>query len=235
MNSEYEITGCSSASARKAWFEPAIFAAAKDCLLFLDGELYRDRVKAPEIICEAQASGWLPPVGCIYLSCVSAAARHVDYACNENFARFLAVEMPRWIEQMAGRFDRLYLCGLSLSGLQALFTALRYPGVFSGILAQSPSAWWCEERLSASIDTTAGQRGRFWLSVGTQELQTNVSHPPTSLFQGTSQLDSVRRLDAAMANIGFDSHFDEYDGGHDPVFWSKELSRALGWLLRSRG
>lgn len=231
INAEFEIAGRGLTAPRKAWIEPASFAAATDCLIFLDGELYRNRVGAPGIIRRAQDAGLLQPTAAVYLSGGSAAERHVDYTCNEDFASFVAVDVPQWIERMAGRFDRLYLCGLSLSGLQALFTALRHPGVFSGVLAQSPSAWWREEWLSASLATVAGQRSRFWLSVGTQELQTNVSHPPTPLFQGASQLDSVRRLAAGMTNIGLDVHAHEYDGGHDPACWGAELSLALSWLL----
>ena len=205
---------------------------AKSSLLFLDGELYADRVKSPEAIASAQASGSLPPVTCVYLPNLSAADRHEVYTCNESFAAFVALEMPRWIERELGRFERLFLCGLSLSALQSIFTAVKHPGIFAGVLAQSPSAWWQDEWLASSLDTLPSSRGRFWLSVGTREVEENASHPPTPLVQKTSQLASVRRLAKRMTVAGHDIHLNEYDGGHDPVCWGAELPQAFEWLLR---
>ncbi len=174
----------------------------------------------------------LSPVACVYLPNVSAAARHADYTCNEAFASFVAEEMPHWIEREIGRFERLFLCGLSLSALQAVFTALRHPGVFAGVLAQSPSAWWEDEWLLNAIPTMPSPPQRMWMSVGSQELQTNVSHPPTPLLQKASQLDSVRRLSSALRTSGHDIHSHEYNGGHDPACWAAELPQSLAWLMR---
>lgn len=143
--------------------------------------------------------------------------------------------MPQSIEREAGPFERLYLCGLSLSGLQALFTALKHPGVFSGVLAQSPSAWWRDEWLASWMSSfgTGGQR--FWLSVGSDEVAEDLKHPPTSLHQKASQLDSVRRLSLAMSRAGHDVDLQEFDGGHDPACWGEELTGALAWLVAGRG
>jgi enterochelin esterase family protein len=206
---------------RKVWICPA--APSKDCFVFLDGELYTDRVKAPEIVRSAT---------CIYLPNVSAASRHADYTCNENFASFIA-EVPHWIEQHVASFHRYFLCGLSLSGLQAVFAALRHPGIYAGVVSQSPSAWWNDEWLRTVLPRD--NRGRFWLSVGTQELQENVTHPPTGLIQKANQLDSVRRLAKDMVDAGQLVHFREYDGGHDPACWAVELPEALAWLLDEHG
>jgi enterochelin esterase-like enzyme len=229
----HEIHSARLSIMRKPLIYPSATSAAKDCLLFLDGELYMDRVKSAAILDEAQAAGLLPPVACVYLPNVSAAARHVDYTCNENFATFLTEEMPQWIKQEAGRFERVFLCGLSLSALQAVFTSLRHPGVFAGVLAQSPSAWWRDEWLTNSLHDLPSPPQRIWLSVGTQELQSNVSHPPTPLVQKSSQLDSVRRLSTALSAAGHDIHCHEYHGGHDSACWAAELVDALAWLLRS--
>jgi enterochelin esterase-like enzyme len=206
---------------RKVWIQLA--APAKDCLVFLDGELYTERVKAPEIV---------RAVTCIYLPNVSAASRHADYTCNENFASFIA-ELPHWIEQHVASIERYFLCGLSLSGLQAVFAALRHPGIYSGVLSQSPSAWWNDEWLRTSL--SCKNRGRFWISVGTQELQENVSHPPTGLIQKANQLDSVHRLAKSMVGAGQVVHLVEHDGGHEPACWARELSDAVAWLVDEHG
>ncbi len=214
----------------QAWIHPADTARA--CLIFLDGELYTDRVQAPEAIAVAQQAGSLPPLTCVYLPNRSAADRHEFYTCNDCFASFVALELPRWIEREVGRFERLFLCGLSLSALQAIFTGLQHPSLFAGVLAHSPSAWWQDEWLTASLDALPCSRGRFWISVGTHELQERAAHPPTPLIQKTSQLASVRRLAKRLTEAGHDLHLHEYDGGHDPQCWGAELPRALEWLLQ---
>jgi enterochelin esterase family protein len=228
---EGEITSDWLSEPRRVWIHPA--RATKDCLVFLDGELYTDRVKAPEIVCAAT---------CIYLPNVTAAGRHADYTCNDRFASFVAA-LPQWIDEHVASFDRFFLCGLSLSGLAALFTSLRHPGIYAGVLSQSPSAWWNDEWLRdewrrnewRGKSRPRDRRGRFWISVGTQELQENVTHPPTGLLQKTSQLDSVRRLARAIAATEQDIRLAEYDGGHDPACWARELPEALAWLLTDHG
>ena len=232
MFTSHTINGAHPATPCQVSYFSATSDEAKDCLIFLDGELYTDRVKAPALLAEAQAAGLLLPVACVYLPNTSAAARHEDYTCNEAFASFVAEEMPHLIEREIGRFERLFLCGLSLSALQAVFTALRRPGVFAGVLAQSPSAWWEDEWLLTALPTMQSPPPRMWMSVGSQELQTNVSHPPTSLVQKTSQLDSVRRLSSALSARGHNIHTHVYNGGHDPACWAVELPQALEWLMR---
>jgi enterochelin esterase-like enzyme len=215
----------------QAWIHHA--EAARACLIFLDGELYTDRVQAPEAIAAAQQAGTLPPLTCVYLPNRSAEDRHELYTCNDRFASWVALELPRWIEREVGRFERLFLGGLSLSALQSIFTGLQHPNIFSGVLAQSPSAWWQDERLASSLNAFPCSRGRFWLSVGAHELQENAAHPPTPLIQKISQLASVRRLAKRLTEAGHDLHLHEYDGGHDPACWGSELPQALAWLLRT--
>ena len=231
MITEYQIKSSFLSAPRKAWIHHA--EKAETCLLFLDGELYTDRVKAPEVIAAARASNSLQPVTCVYLPNLSAVDRHEVFTGNERFASFVALEMPRWIERETGRFERLLLCGLSLSALQAIFAALQHSDIFAGVLVQSPSAWWQDEWLASSLRTQPSSRGRYWLSVGTHELQEDTTHPPTPLIQKASQLASVHRLATRMANVGHDIHLHEYDGGHDPVCWGAELPRALEWLLKT--
>jgi enterochelin esterase family protein len=233
MSTKHHLASEWLTAPRQAWIHASASGEAKDCLLFLDGELYTERVKASERIRVAQAAGTLPALDCVYLSSVNATNRQMENICNESFASFLSVDVPRWIERTMGRYQRLFLCGLSLSALQAVFTALRFPSVFAGVLSQSPSAWWRDEWLVGSMTSAGAKASRFWLSVGTSEVQENVFHPPTPLIQKTSQLASVRRLAKRMTEAGHEVHCHEYDGGHDPACWNAELPQALAWLLHA--
>jgi hypothetical protein len=62
---EHKIPSALLAAPRKAWIHRATSGEAKDCLLFLDGELYTECVKAPAILREAEAAGALLPVTCV--------------------------------------------------------------------------------------------------------------------------------------------------------------------------
>lgn len=224
------IAGKWAKEPRKVWLQSAVSGHAKDCLVFLDGELYTQRVRAAEILRQAQEADQLHPLVSVFVSSISAVRRHTDFTCNESYASFVA-ELPEWIQQQAGTFDRFFLCGLSLSGLQVVFTALRHAGIYAGVLSQSPSAWWQHEWLTASLGRDVASAGRFWISVGNQELQENVTHPPTGLFQRVCQLDSVRRLACKMSDAGHRVRYAEFEGGHDPMCWGGELPHALAWLL----
>ncbi len=74
---------------------------------------------------------------------------------------------------------------------------------------------------------------RFWLSVGDEETDVNVSHPPTGLFQGISQITGVERARAVLEDNGGEVHCHRYRGGHTFEHWRAELSDALQWLLRT--
>lgn len=208
---------------RKAWV--AGDANASRLCLFLDAELYIERVNALEVFQKLA----LPDTACLFLSNKDAAARHEDYTCNPEFSAFVTDSVMAWAEQ---RFPSLandghMICGLSLSGLAAAYLGLKAPEVFSKILSQSGSFWWNEEWFTANVVETSS---RFWLSVGDQELEAGVTHPPTGLAQNVCQLDSVKRAADALWSHGAKLHLHTYFGGHDPKCWNAELQKALEWL-----
>jgi enterochelin esterase family protein len=232
MLAQFEIASELLNEPRKIWVQPAMARPVVDCLIFLDAEFYIERVQAPTILADLQKAGDLPPVTSIYLSHLDIMARASDFTCNHAFASFVATDLCRWIEQTVGHFERFFLCGLSLSGLAATFAALQHSTTFCGVLAQSPSAWWDDERLANSLTPDKRNGSRIWISVGDQESQVNVMHSPVGLFQKASQRDSVRRLVAKLEGLCHEVHFKEFSGGHDMVCWAEELPRALPWLMR---
>lgn len=218
-------------SPRQVWVQMPPAGPVTQAVVFLDGELYTERVKAPEIVAALQAESHLATTACIYVSYADPVARHAELTCNVEFAEFLVADLTGWIERNVGTCRRLFLCGLSLSGLEAAFAARSYPAVFAGAICQSPSAWWNDEWLTAAVGNEAAYGGRLWLSVGDREREAGVSHPPSGLRQDTSQLDSVRRLAKALAGMGKNLHYTEFSGGHDPACWAAELPAALLWLV----
>ncbi|HEY7806774.1 MAG TPA: alpha/beta hydrolase-fold protein [Croceibacterium sp.] len=231
MLTVFEVPGVSLAAPRKVWVQRALAPSAANCLVFLDAEFYLDKVRAPTILLDLQRAGSLPGATAVYVSHVDLMARARDLVCDDRFASFVADDLLGWIERSLGRFERFFLCGLSLSALEATFVALRHPATFHGVLAQSPSAWWQDERLVKVIAPGLASGSRFWISVGEQETQENVLHSPAGLSQKASQRDSVRRLAQALQGRCRELHYNEFPGAHEMTCWAQELPRALPWLL----
>lgn len=202
-----------------------------NCCLVLDGELYRQRVQMSAIVQSLMRTGAISATAFVYLAAGDGTARHRDFTCNQAYTDLLIREVLEAIQRRIGSIEQFFLCGLSLSGLAALYASVRHPDRIAGCLAQSPSAWWNDEWLTASITAENRLSGRFWLSVGDQEQQTDIRHPPSGMHQAVSQWDSVHRLADRLREADAELRLHPFVGGHDPACWAAELSVALPWLV----
>ncbi len=212
------------------WYEADV-ASAPALLLFLDGELYRDRVGAEASVDRARADRTLgahADARCAFVAHGGPEARHADFTCRSAYNRFLLEEvLPRL--GRAPRTRRTVLVGLSLSGLAAAYAHLSHPDAFSCAVSQSPSAWWDDGWFARHLVDLAPSRARLYLSVERQETERDVRHPPTALHQATGQLDSVTHLAEVLPSEGASVSFSTFDGGHDPACWAAQLPAALAW------
>jgi len=231
MLDEYTVSSSSLVGERKVWTLRDRSQVADSVCIFLDAELYLDRVKALDMIVQLQTEDLIRPMTFAFLSYGSAAERHRDFTCSELFTEFLISEFLPWFENNIHVYHCVYVCGLSLSGLAALFALSKHPTRFAGILSQSPSAWWNGEWLATHCHFAGVESTPVWLSVGKEEVEQNVTHGPTGLYQGVSQLESCRRLNLSLESAGVMVHYSEFPGGHDPACWASELPTALMWLL----
>jgi len=222
---ETTISDSAGGYTRKVWRSAADPQARRPTCIFLDAELYLERVGALEVLSALQSAGRLSELNWVFVSHQDAAARHQDYTCNDAYARFIAEHLLP-----AGAAGGNYVCGLSLSGLASAHIALSYPRLFRGALCQSGSFWWAGERFIAIARELGPQLSRLWLSVGELETEEGVSHPPTGLRQELSQLKSVERAAQALAELGCTVRHRVFAGGHDPAQWQAELPEALAWL-----
>lgn len=199
-------------------------------LVFLDAELYLERVLAVEAVRQLEESNLIPPVASVFVSSNGPAARHADYVCDKAYARFLVEDLIPFVRRRspAPAFERIVLIGLSLSGLAAAHAALT-TGRFRAAICQSPSLWWERERLASALPDVGSDPPAFWISVGDGETAAGVSHPPSGISQDTSQLDACNRGTVALRAAGYPVSHRVFHGGHDPVCWRDDLASALPW------
>lgn len=172
----------------------------------------------------------------VFVSSNDAVSRHADYVCSSAYATFLADAVVPWIvsHRTEGERDRIIVVGLSLSGLAAAHAALTFPDRFESAICQSPSLWWNAEQFRTGLAVARKSGPAFWISVGDQETTCGVSHPPTALFQASSQMAACERSNEALIEAGYSTHYRVFEGGHDPECWRNDLALALPWAVRQR-
>jgi enterochelin esterase-like enzyme len=202
--------------------------------IFLDGELYRERVKAGPVIGRLLADRRIANAWFVFVSMESPESRWKECPCHRPFAHFVVKELLPWLESRHPEIRAVrerVLSGLSYTGLAAAFIALEYPGIFQKVICQSGSFWWNDcrlvkryEKLRQPVPT------EFFLDVGTRETEENVRHRET-VFQGVSQIAGVRGFRDTLLRKGCHATYVEFEGGHEFAGWRKTLPKALRWAL----
>ena len=180
--------------ARTVWFSAGPKETPHPLCVFLDGDHYLESLGAGSLLTEAIAGGSIPRMSFAFVAHNSAAARHEDYTCNDRYARFVAEDLLCWAKNRRSsiRTEGNVVCGLSLSGLASAHIALTFPHVFSSSLCQSGSFWWSKQQFVALVRKHFPIPSRYWLSVGDEETEKDVLHPPTDMHQGISQIAGVQ-------------------------------------------
>ena len=235
MNAE-QVTVRGRDYTRAVWFLAGPQQTSHALCVFLDGEYYLERVGALAILEKAIASGRIPSMSLVFVPSNGPQSRHEDFICNDQYARFVAEDIPQWARDQLGsiRSEGNLVCGLSLSGLASAHATLKYPIVFSRALSQSGSFWWSDRRFASLARNHPNIGSRHWLSVGDEEILENVSHPPTGMHQGVSQVTGVQSAVDALRAGGAEVRHHVYHGGHAFDPWRDELNDALQWLVGSK-
>jgi enterochelin esterase-like enzyme len=206
-------------------------SSAQHVSIFLDGELYRDRVGANSVIDSLQddiADSWF-----VFVSMESVEARWLECACYQPFARFVAEELLPWLStqhQELLRVRNRTLIGVSYSGLAAAFLAKECRGIFQRVISQSGSFWWNDCWLAEQYRSSARVPTDFYLDVGAHELAENVRHRE-DVLQVVSQIEGVRSFRDVLRLKGHAVRYVEFEGGHDFTAWRQALPGALQWAL----
>ncbi len=219
---------------RTLWIRPPLRRPAHALTLFLDGELYRERVGAVGILDALFSQREIADSWVVFVSMASPEARWKECPCYPPFAHFIGRELIPWL---TARFPDLRtvqqrnLVGLSYTGLAAAYVAKENPGLFQKILCQSGSFWWKENHLAEQyLSGNPAVPMAFYLDVGTGETAENVRHRE-DVLQVVSQIVGVRHFRDVLIRTGHTVVYREFDGGHDFAAWKTMLPDALRWAL----
>lgn len=169
--------------------------------------------------------------------------RALDLTGSTRFARFLADELMPLLRERYGVSpypEDTVLSGSSFGGLCAGWTALNRPEVFGAAILQSPSCWHHPDlpgpgedmplavttptpTLIRAFQRDAPARIRLFHEVGNLEF----GPPPAKVWQVLGN----RWLHDILVEKGYETHYREYAGGHDPAWWRGTWADGLRWTL----
>ncbi|SCA99647.1 Uncharacterized protein BWINRA5_03064 [Bacillus mycoides] len=131
---------------------------------------------------------------------------------------FLTEELLPWIQARYHVYqekNHTTIAGFSLGGLAAFYAALQNPHVFGNVLSMSGSVHWKKdgyENQISSIDSNTSQP-HFYIAAG------ELENKPL--------LTANRRLYKALKEKGYQNTYEEFQGGHDDVWWREKLFDGL--------
>ncbi|PEN45880.1 enterochelin esterase [Bacillus wiedmannii] len=158
-------------------------------------------------------------------SCIAVAIEPVnrleELTYNDKMNTFLTDELLPWIQTKYHVYQEAKdttIAGFSFGGLAAFYAALQNPHIFGNVLSMSGSVHWKKdgyENQISSIDSNATQP-HFYMAVG------ELENKPL--------LTANRRLYKALKEIEYQITYEEFQGGHDSVWWREKLFDGLNAL-----
>jgi enterochelin esterase family protein len=189
-------------------------------------------IPGPTILDNLIAQKKIPPMVAVLVG--QSGRRTVELSNNQEFLDFLSNELlPAVREKWRATSEpaRTIVCGSSAGGLASVFAAYRRPDVFGNVLSQSGAFWPGKERdnsehewLTRQFESSPRLPIRFVLQVGLLEV---VSTPGN----GPSILNANRHLRDVLTAKGYELHYSEIAGGHEPLSWRGGLAEGLIQLM----
>ncbi|MCA0988496.1 alpha/beta hydrolase-fold protein [Guptibacillus algicola] len=189
----------------------------KNVLVLFDGFQYTEAIPVPTMIDRLYEEGKIPPTVMIG---VDSPDRFTEYNGNERFTQFLSDELLPWIHsrfKVSQSPNDIVLCGASLGGLVAFYSALTRSDLFSNVISQSGSF-----NHKKIID-------EYW---SVQYIDTEPKHP-VRIYMNAGRLE-MEALQAAnkqthhtLVKNGYDVTYEVFNGGHDVLWWRETFLRGL--------
>lgn len=204
-------------------------------LLVLDGNAYIDPIPTPVVLDNLLSDRFLPPMVAIFVSSAYDPDRQRDLACYQPFEQFLTRELLPWARahyRLTDDPNRTILVGCSLGGLMVAFVGLHNSPLFGNILCQSAYFGWRSKAepedgwIIRQYAANARQSLRFFIDVGRLETEVGTWEPGFGNF-----LAAARHMRDVLLAKGYEVHYNEFSGAHNPMNWPDTLPLGLMALL----
>jgi enterochelin esterase-like enzyme len=193
-------------------------------LVVYDGQDYLQRGKLAVIVDNLIAEKRIQPIALALLPSTSR-WRSLEYACSDGTILWLdQIILPLVNENLnildIKKYPGAYgVLGASLGGTMSLYTGLRMPDVFGGVLCQS-GAFTFESRDFAVVDFVKHQHAHdlnIWMDVGQLDVL----------------LEDNRQMQKLLTEKGYTTTYREYAGGHNFTAWRDDVWRGLEAMFPS--
>ncbi|ASZ69266.1 esterase [Bacillus cereus] len=162
-------------------------------------------------------------------SCIAVAIDPVDrleeLTYNDKMNAFLTKELLPWIQAKYHVYqekNHTTIAGFSLGGLAAFYAALQNPHIFGNVLSMSGSVHWKKDNYENTIP---------WIENQISSINSNATHLHSYIAVGELEneplLTANRRLDKALEAKKYQTTYEEFQGGHDSVWWREKLFDGL--------
>ena len=152
---------------------------------------------------------------------------------GSRYSAFLTKEIMPFVGQnyrTAKGAENTYLGGSSLGGLITLYVAMTTPGVFGGVLMESPSLWVSNRQVLREARQPRVWPHKVFLGIGTREVGRDDKDRQT--------VENVREFERILRRGGLDDHrlrVEVAEGGtHSESAWAARFPGALQFLLPGR-
>lgn len=196
-------------------------------LVLNDGFEYLNILSAQNVLDNLISKKEIPPIISVFIN--ASKDRSENLKCNDNFTKFLACEVMEYIRDkynISSEAENNVIGGYSLGGLEASYTALKYPNVFGNVLSQSGSYWYkrddynSKDKLWMINEFTSIERLpiKFYINVG--DIEPKIS-----------MIDTNVEFSEALKKLGYKVKFETFGSGHDYLCWGETLADGLKYLL----
>ena len=150
-----------------------------------------------------------------------------------RYSAFLTKEIMPFVGQnyrTAKGSENTFLGGSSLGALITLYVAMTTPGVFGGVLIESPSLWVSNRQVLRDARQPRVWPHKVFLGIGTREVGREDKDRQT--------VENVRELERILRRSGLDDRrlrVEVAEGGtHSESVWAARFPGALQFLLAAR-
>jgi enterochelin esterase-like enzyme len=194
-------------------------------LLLWDG--YRSIAGKPFVTLDnLTAAGKIPPTVCFifnnyHRNCANELPP--DRTLVDTFAQELIPYLQEHYH-ISDKPEQNIISGASFGGMQAAWHALNNPQIFGNVLSQSGGFWWNPNNSETGwLIRQFVEHDRvpikFYMNVGDLETQYLGGRGPN--------LGLNRHMRDVLRAKGYPVHYEEYSGGHDPIWWGQGFADGL--------